>query len=163
MLVIVCVKQVPDTTQVKVDPDTGALIREGVPFIMNPFDTHALEESLRMKDRYGMRVTAISMGPPSTELALKKTIALGADEAVLLSDRSFGGADTLATSKVLAEAIARLAQQGELAMVLCGKQTIDGDTAQVGPGIATRLGYAQLTLVDHIDSVDLKTKRIKKL
>ena len=161
MLVVACIKQVPDTTQVKVDPVTGTLIREGVPFIMNPFDTHALEESLRLKDRYGLRVVVISMGPPNTEVTLRKTLALGVDEAVLLSDRAFGGADTLATSLVLAEAIKRLAQQEEVAVVLCGRQTIDGDTAQVGPGIATRLGYSQLTLVDAIENVDLKTKKVR--
>jgi electron transfer flavoprotein beta subunit len=161
MLVVACVKQVPDTTQVKIDPVTGTLIREGVPFIMNPFDTHALEESLRLKDKYGFRVAVISMGPPNTEVTLRKALALGADEAVLLSDRAFGGADTLATSKVLAEAVDRLAQQEELVMVITGKQTIDGDTAQVGPGIATRLGYDQLTLVDRIESVDVKAKRVR--
>ena len=120
MLVVACIKQVPDTTQVKVDPVTGTLIREGVPFIMNPFDTHALEESLRLKDRYRLRVVVISMGPPSTEVTLRKALAAGADEAVLLSDRAFGGADTLATSLVLAEAVKRLAQQEEVAVVLCG-------------------------------------------
>ena len=161
MLVVACVKQVPDTTQVKVDPVTGTLIREGVPFIMNPFDTHALEESLRLKDKYGLRVAVISMGPPNTEVTLKKALALGADETVLLSDRVFGGADTLATSMVLAEAIKRLAQKEEVAVVLCGKQTIDGDTAQVGPGIATRLGYSQLTLVDHIENIDLQAKKVR--
>jgi len=161
MLVVTCVKQVPDTTQVKVDPVTGTLIREGVPFIMNPFDTHALEESLRLKDKYGLRVAVISMGPPNTEVTLKKALALGADETVLLSDRVFGGADTLATSKVLAEAIKRLAQKEEVAVVLCGRQTIDGDTAQVGPGIATRLGYSQLTLVDRIENLDLQAKKVR--
>ncbi len=161
MLVVTCVKQVPDTTQVKVDPVTGTLIREGIPFIMNPFDIHALEESLRLKDKYGLRVAVISMGPPNTEVTLKKALALGADETVLLSDRVFGGADTLATSKVLAEAIKRLAQKEEVAVVLCGRQTIDGDTAQVGPGIATRLGYSQLTLVDRIENLDLQAKKIR--
>lgn len=161
MLVVTCVKQVPDTTQVKVDPVTGTLIREGVPFITNPFDTHALEESLRLKDRYGFRVVVISMGPPSAEVTLRKTRALGADDAILLSDRAFGGADTLATSAVLAEAVQRLVQDEELAAVICGRQTIDGDTAQVGPGIATRLGCSQLTLVDRIEEVDLKNKQIK--
>ena len=161
MLVVACVKQVPDTTQVKVDPVTGTLIREGVPFITNPFDTHALEESLKLKDAYGFRVVTISMGPPSAEATLRKTLALGADEAILLSDRVFGGADTLATSKVLAEAIQRLAQKEEVAMVICGKQTIDGDTAQVGPGIASRLKYAQLTLVDQIQGVDLAAKKVR--
>jgi len=161
MLVVTCIKQVPDTAQVKVDPVTGTLIREGVPFIMNPFDTHALEESLRLKDKYGLRVAVISMGPPNTEVTLKKALAVGADEAVLLSDRVFGGADTLATSQVLAEAIKKLTQKEEVAMVICGKQTIDGDTAQVGPGIATRLGYSQLTLVDRIENVDFKAKKIR--
>jgi electron transfer flavoprotein beta subunit len=161
MLVIACVKQVPDTTQVKVDPVTGTLIREGVPFIMNPYDTHALEESLRLKDKYGFRVAVISMGPPTAEVTLRKAQALGADEAILLSDRAFGGADTLATSMVLAEAIRKLAQKEELAIVMCGRQTIDGDTAQVGPGIASRLGCSQLTLVDRIEEVDVKKKQVK--
>jgi electron transfer flavoprotein beta subunit len=160
MLIIACVKQVPDTTQVKVDPDTGTLVREGVPFIINPFDTHALEESLRLKDKYGFRVAVISMGPPNTEVTLRKTLALGADEAILLSDRVFGGADTLATSQVLAGAVVRLAEKEEVAMVICGKQTIDGDTAQVGPGIASRLGYQQLTLVDVIEDVDMDAKTV---
>jgi electron transfer flavoprotein beta subunit len=161
MLIVTCIKQVPDTTQVKVDPVTGTLIREGVPFILNPYDTHALEESLRLKDKYGFRVAVISMGPPSAEVTLKKALALGADEAILLSDRVFGGADTLATSMVLYEAVRRLAQQEELALVLCGRQTIDGDTAQVGPGIAARLGCSQLTLVDRVEEVDLKAKMVK--
>jgi electron transfer flavoprotein beta subunit len=161
MLVVACVKQVPDTTQVKVDPVTGTLIREGVPFIMNPFDTHALEESLRLKDRYGLKVAVISMGPPNTEVTLKKALAMGADETVLLSDRAFGGADTLATSRVLAEAIRQLNEKEAVALVLCGRQTIDGDTAQVGPGIATRLGYSQLTLVDSIESLDLEAKKVR--
>ena len=161
MLVVACVKQVPDTTQVKIDPVTGTLIREGVPFIMNPFDTHALEESLRLKDKYGFRVAVISMGPPNTEVTLRKALAVGVDEAILLSDRAFGGADTLATSLVLAEAVKRLAQKEEVAMVITGKQTIDGDTAQVGPGIATRLGYSQLTLVDRIENIDIQTKKVR--
>ncbi len=161
MLVVACIKQVPDTTQVKVDPETGTLIREGVPFILNPYDTHALEESLRLKERYGFRAVAVSMGPPNTEVTLRKALALGADEAVLLSDRAFGGADTLATSKVLAAAIERLSRQEEIAAVICGQQTIDGDTAQVGPGIATRLDYSQLTLVNRIEEVDPGKKKVR--
>jgi len=161
MLIVTCIKQVPDTTQVRVDPVTGTLIREGVPFIMNPFDIHALEESLKLKEKYGYRVAVISMGPPNTEVTLRKAIALGADEAVLLSDRAFGGADTLATSQVLSEAIRKLGQKEEVAIVICGRQTIDGDTAQVGPGIATRLGYSQLTLVDRIENVDVKGNKIR--
>ena len=161
MLIVACIKQVPDTTQVKVDPVTGTLIREGVPFIMNPYDTHALEESLRLKDKYGFRVAVISMGPPSAEETLRKARAVGVDEAVLLSDRVFGGADTLATSMVLTEAIRKLSQQEELGIIMCGRQTIDGDTAQVGPGIATRLGCSQLTLVDRIEEVDLAARTVK--
>ena len=160
MLVVVCIKQVPDTTLVKIDPVTGSMIREGVPIIMNPYDTHALEAGLRLKELCGFRVVAISMGPPNTEITLRKALAMGVDEALLLSDRAFGGADTLATSKVLAETIRRLNGREEVAVVLCGQQTIDGDTAQVGPGIATRLGYAQLTLVDRIDTLDLPAKKV---
>ncbi len=160
MQIVACIKQVPDTTQVKIDPVTGTLIREGVPFILNPFDTHALEEGLRLKDRYGFHVTAISMGPPNTEVTLRKALALGIDKVVLLSDRAFGGADTLATSMVLAEAIKKLSREEEVAIVFCGRQTIDGDTAQVGPGIATRLNYAQLTMVDSIEDVDMQSKKV---
>ena len=161
MLVVACIKQVPDTTQVQIDPVTNTLVREGIPFIVNPYDTHAIEESLRLKDAYGFRVAAISMGPPNAEAALKKAYSMGVDEVVLLSDRVFGGADTLATSNVLSEAIRRLAQQEEVGLVICGKQTIDGDTAQVGPGIATRLGYSQLTLVDRIEYLDLQKKVVR--
>jgi electron transfer flavoprotein beta subunit len=127
---------------------------------MNPFDIHALEEGLRLKDKYGFQVVVISMGPPNTEITLRKALALGVNDAVLLSDRAFGGADTLATSKVLAEAIIRLNEKEEVVIAICGKQTIDGDTAQVGPGIATRLGYSQLTLVDQIKDIDLQSKKV---
>ena len=161
MLVISCIKQVPDTTQVKIEPVTNTLIRDGIPFIINPYDSHALEESLSLKDRYGMRSIAISMGPPNTVATLRKAYAIGVDEAILLSDRCFGGADTLATSKVLSAAIERLNKVEKVGIVFCGKQTIDGDTAQVGPGIASRLGFSQLTLVDRIESIDLQRKTIK--
>lgn len=161
MLAISCIKQVPDTTQVQIDPETNTLIREGIPFIVNPYDTHALEEGLRLKDRFALRSVALSMGPPNTEATLRKACALGVDEAILLSDRCFGGADTLATSKVLSAAIEKLAQDEELGIVFCGKQTIDGDTAQVGPGIASRLGLHQLTLVDRIEGLDLEKKTIR--
>jgi len=161
MQIVACIKQVPDTTQVQIDPVTNTLVREGIPFIMNPYDTHALEEALRLKDRFGFKVTAISMGPPNAEATLRKALALGADRVVLLSDRCFGGADTLATSNVLTEAIRKLNEDEEVALVLCGKQTIDGDTAQVGPGIATRLGCIQLTLIDKILELDQGKQRIK--
>jgi electron transfer flavoprotein beta subunit len=163
MLVVACIKQVPDTTQVKIDPVTNTLIRDGIPIIMNPFDTHALEEALRLKDRYGVRVAAISMGPPNAEKTLREALALGVDEVVLLSDRAFGGADTLATSMVISEAVRKLAEKEEdgLALVICGKQTIDGDTAQVGPGIAFRMDLEPLTLVDRIIDLDMKNKKIR--
>lgn len=161
MYVVACIKQVPDTTQVQIDPATNTLVRDGIPFIVNPYDTHALEESLAMKDRYGFKVAALSMGPPNAAAALKKALALGVDEALLLSDRAFGGADTLSTSNVLAAAIRKLSEEEEVGLVFCGKQTIDGDTAQVGPGIAVRLGFTQLTLVDRIEYLDLLRRKIR--
>lgn len=159
--VVVAVKQVPDTTQVKVDPATGTLIREEVPFIMNPFDIHAVEEALRLKDRFGCSVTAVTMGPPNATATLRKCLALGVDDVVLVSDRAFGGADTLATSYVLSEVVRRVEKEhGRVDLVICGKQTIDGDTAQVGPGIAVRLNYCLLTLVDKIIDIDGAQRRI---
>src|ERR1035437_8659389 len=162
MLIVCCIKQVPDTTQVQIDPVTNTLVRDGIPFIVSPYDTHALEDALRLKDRFGCKVAAISMGPPNAEATLRKALALGVDTAILLSDRVFGGADTLATSNVLAAAIRKLhTDVDEVGLVLCGKQTMDGDTAQVGPGIASRLSYRQLTLVDKIVNLDLSTKKIR--
>lgn len=161
MLIVACIKQVPDTTQVKIDPATNTLVREGIPFIMNPYDTHALEAALQLKDRFNCKVAVLSMGPPNAEATLRKALAAGVDRAILLSDRCFGGADTLATSNVLAAAIKKLDQEHEsVGLVLCGKQTIDGDTAQVGPGIAVRLGYQQLTLVDKIEELDLTNRHV---
>lgn len=161
MLIVACIKQVPDTTQVKIDPLTNTLIREGIPFIMNPYDTHAMEAALQLKDQYGCRVVVLSMGPPNAEATLRKALSAGVDRAILLSDRVFGGADTLATSNVLSAAIRRLDSEGEpVGLVICGKQTIDGDTAQVGPGIAVRLGYQQLTLVDRVEELDMTAKRL---
>jgi len=161
MYIVVCVKMVPDTTQVKIDPVTNTLVREGVPFITNPFDTHAVEEALRLKDKYGARLTAISMGPPAAESVIRRALALGVDDGILLSDRAFGGADTLATSRVLTEAIVKLSEKETVDLVICGKQTIDGDTAQVGPGIASRLGFSQLTLVNKILEIDQRNKIIR--
>ncbi len=161
MLIVVCIKEVPDAAYINIDPATGTLIREGMPSIVNPFDMNALEESLRLKDKYGFHVTAISMGPTSAEETLRNAVAMGVDEVVLLSDPVFSGSDTLATTMVLAEAIKKLAEKEEVAMVICGKQTIDGGTAQVGPGIATRLKYSQLTLVDQIENVDEQAGKVK--
>ena len=157
MHAIVCIKQVPDTTEVKVNPDTGTLIREGVPSIINPFDTYAIEEALLWRERFGGRVTVVSMGPPQAEDALREAIAMGADEAILLSDRAFAGADTLATAYTLAAAIRQI---GDYDLVICGRQAIDGDTGQVGPGIANRLGIPQLTYVSKIRQIDFETGTI---
>lgn len=152
MKIVVCVKQVPDTTEVKINPETNTLIREGVASIVNPFDMYAVEEALRIKDKIsGTTVTALSMGPPQAVECLKEVIAMGADEAILLSDRAFAGADTLATSYTLAKGIEKI---GAVDLILCGKQAIDGDTAQVGPEIAEKLGIPHLTYVKKINDLD---------
>ena len=161
MEIVVCIKQVPDTTEIRIDPVTGTMQRQGVPSIINPYDLHALEEALRLRERYGGQVTVISMGPPQVKEDLRRCIALGADDAVLISDRAFAGADTLATSYVLAQAIARIGLERPVDLVLCGKQAIDGDTAQVGPGIAQRLGFEQLTYVSQVESVDLGRRVVR--
>ncbi len=148
MNIVVCVKQVPDTTEVKIDPVTHTLVRQGVPSIMNPFDKHAVEEALRLRDKHGGNVTAISMGPPQAEEVLKECLSMGVDEAILMSDRAFGGADTLATSHALAAGIQKL---GKVDLILCGKQAIDGDTAQVGPEIAEHLGMAQISYAEKVE------------
>jgi len=136
MKIVVCVKQVPDTNEVKIDPKTGTLIRDGVPSIINPDDKNALEGALQLKDTYGGHVTVITMGPPQAKVALEEALAMGADEAILVTDRAFAGADTLATSHALAAAIKNL----DYDIIFAGRQAIDGDTAQVGPEIAEHLG-----------------------
>lgn len=159
--VVACIKMVPDTAQVRVDPATNTLIREGIPFITNPYDDHAVEAALSVKDRYSARVTVISMGPKPAETVIRKAIARGADDGILVSDRAFGGSDTLATSRIIAAAIRRAGEQDPVDIVVCGRQTIDGDTGQVGPGVATRLGCAQVTLVDTIIGIDAAGGRIE--
>ncbi len=145
MNILVLIKQVPDTTEVRIDRETNTLIREGVPSIINPFDTYAIEEGLRLKESAGGgTVTVMSMGPPQVEGALREALALGVDDAILLSDRAFAGSDTWATSYTLAAGIRK---RGDFDVVLCGKQAIDGDTAQVGPGVARLLGIPQVTYV----------------
>ena len=148
MKVAVCIKQVPDTAEVRINPDTGTLIREGVPSIINPYDMHALEAALWMKDEHGASVTVLTMGPPQAETALREAISLGADEAILLTDRAFAGADTWATSYALSKAMAKLSPQ----IILCGKQAIDGDTAQVGPGLGKRLDIPYVSYIRKITS-----------
>ncbi len=150
MKIIVCIKQVPDTTDIRIDPKTNTLIREGVPSIINPFDTYAIEEGVRLKERYQGKVTVISMGPPQAEDALREAISLGIDEGVLLSDRAFAGADTLATSYTLTEGIRKI---GKFDLIICGKQAMDGDTAQVGPGIAEKLNIPHVTYVRRIEEI----------
>lgn len=141
MKIIVCIKQVPNTTEIKIDPVTNTLKRDGVPSIINPDDKTALEAALQLKDSHGAAVTVISMGPPQAEKALREALAMGADEAFLITDRVFGGSDTLATSTILAAAIRKLGAD----LVFCGRQAIDGDTAQVGPQIAEHLDVPQIT------------------
>lgn len=160
MNIICCIKQVPNTAEVKIDPETNTLIRAGVESITNPYDMVALEAALSVKDRHGGRVVAISMGPPQAEEVLREAISLGADEAILLSDRLFAGADTLATGYTLMKAIHKIGQRTPVDLVICGKQAIDGDTAQVGPGIATRLGYTQFTYVTEIKQIDTNDRLI---
>lgn len=142
MNIIVCIKQVPDTDQVRIDEKTGTLIRAGVPSIINPDDRNALEQALRIKDEHGAKVTVLTMGPDQAETALKEAIAMGADEAILLSDRKFAGSDTWATSTALAAGIKDI---GDYDIIFCGRQAIDGDTAQVGPQIAEHLDLPQIT------------------
>lgn len=144
MNIIVCIKQVPDTTDVRINPETNTLIREGIPSIINPFDVYAIEEALLLKERFGGKVSVISLGPPQSINALKEAVGMGADEAIQLSDRAFAGSDSWATSYTLALAIKKI---GEFDIILCGRQAIDGDTGQVGPGIASQLGISQLTYV----------------
>lgn len=151
MEIIVCIKQVPDTKEVKIDPETKTLKREGVESMVNPFDMYAVETALRLKDEFGGTVTALTMGPPQAEEALREVISYGVDQAVLLSDRAFAGADTWATSYTLAKAVAKL---GGAEVIVCGKQAIDGDTAQVGPGLAERLGLPYVSFVRRLVEVD---------
>lgn len=160
MHIVVCIKQVPDSAQIRVHPVTNTIMRQGVPTIINPYDLFSLEEALRLRDKFGGKVTVLTMGPPMADTSLRKALSMGADAAILLSDRCFAGSDTLATSYALASAIAKLAQSEPVDMVFCGKQTIDGDTAQVGPGIAKRLDLNQLTYVEAIRAVDIGARKI---
>ena len=152
---VVCIKQVPDSAQIRVHPVTNTIMRQGVPTIINPYDLFALETAMRLRDKHGGEVTVLTMGPPSAEESLRKALTYGADRAVLLTDRFFAGSDTLATSFALSKAIEKIgATWGAPDIVFAGKQTIDGDTAQVGPGIARRLELHQLTYISKIVKVD---------
>ncbi len=160
MNIIVCIKQVPNTTDVRIDPVTNTLVREGVESIINPFDTYAIEEGVRLKERFGGKVTVVTMGPPQAETALKEAISLGCDEAVLVSDRKFAGSDTWATSYTLSSAIRKI---GSFDIIICGKQASDGDTAQVGPGISMHLGVPQVTYVKKIEEISANKAKVERM
>lgn len=159
MDIVVCIKQVPDTTEVRINPETNTLVRDGVPSIINPMDENALEAALQLRDQHGGKVTVITMGPPQATDALRTSIAMGADEAYLVSDRAFAGSDTWATSYTLAQAIKKV---GKFDLILCGKQAVDGDTAQVGPGIAEWLNLPQVTFAVKVtkEEASLKVERM---
>ncbi len=160
MNIIVCIKQVPETTEVRINPETNTLMREGVKSIINPFDMYAIEAALRLKDKCGGKVTAITMGPPQAESALREAISLGVDEGILVGDRAFAGSDTWATSYTLSGAIKK---HGAFDVIICGKQASDGDTAQVGPGISTHLDIPQVTYVKKIEEVNNGIMRVERM
>jgi electron transfer flavoprotein beta subunit len=158
--IVVCIKQVPGTTQVKINPETGTLIRDGVEAVVNPFDEYAIEEAIRIKERVGGVVKVITMGPPQAEAILRSAIAMGADEGYLITDRAFAGSDTWATSYTISNGIKTL---GQVDLIICGKQAIDGDTAQVGPGVAEMLNVpyvAWVRKVDDVTSTNIKVERL---
>jgi electron transfer flavoprotein beta subunit len=159
MNIIVCLKQVPGTTEVKIDPKTNSLIRQGIPNIINPFDTYALEEAVRLKEKHGGKVTILTMGPPQADIALKEAVSLGADDTILLSDRAFATADTWATSNTLAGAIKKI---GQYDIIICGRQTVDGDTGQVGPEMAEMLGIPFISYVSKIEEIKDKYIRVTR-
>ena len=160
MKIIVCLKQVPGTTEVKIDSRTNTLIRQGIKNIINPFDAYALEEGVRLKERFGGEVTVICMGPPQAEEALREAVSLGSDRAILLSDGDFAGADTLATAYTLSRAIEKI---GEYDLVICGRQTIDGDTGQVGPELAEMLEKPFIAYVSAIEEINEGLMRVQRM
>ncbi|WP_088032730.1 electron transfer flavoprotein subunit beta/FixA family protein [Evansella clarkii] len=160
--ILVCVKQVPDTKIIKVNPKTNTLDRSSAPAILNPYDAHAVQEAVRLKEIHGGKVTVLSMGPPQAKEAIKKCVEIGADEGFLISDRRFAGADTLATSYALYKAVQKLMKQdGGIDLILCGKHAIDGDTGQTGPGIARRLLIPPLTNVIKVAEVNMEDRKIQ--
>jgi electron transfer flavoprotein beta subunit len=160
MNIIVLVKQVPDASEVKINRETNTLIRDGVPSIINPYDMYAIEEALRLREKHGGKVTAVTMGPPQAADALKEAVALGVDDAVLISDRAFAGADTWATSYTLAKGVKKI---GNFDLVIAGKQAIDGDTAQVGPETAEMLGVPFVAYVRKIENVDSGRMTVERM
>jgi len=160
MNIVVCLKQVPGTTEVKIDPKTNTLIRQGIKAIVNPFDSYALEEGVRLRERYGGKVTAISMGPPQAVGMLRDAISAGADEAMLLSDAAFAGSDTLATSATLGKAIEKIHNYD---LIICGRQTLDGDTGQVGPEMAENLGIPFIAYVSKVEEIANGKIRVQRM
>ncbi len=160
MNIIVCIKQVPETTEVRINPETNTLIREGVKSIINPFDMYAIEEGVRLKERFGGKVTVVTMGPPQADSVLREAISMGVDEGILVCDRAFAGSDTWATSYTLAGAIKKI---GAFDLIICGKQASDGDTAQVGPGISTHLNIPQVTYVKKVEEASEKLMRVERM
>ena len=160
MNIIVCIKQVPETTNVKINPETNTLIRSGTKGIINPFDMYAIEEGLRIREKLGGKVTVLTMGPPQAEEALREAVSYGVDDGLLLSDRAFAGADTWATSLTLARAIRKM---GGFDLIICGKQAIDGDTAQVGPGIAENLDIPFVAFVRKIQEISADSVRLERM
>jgi electron transfer flavoprotein beta subunit len=160
MRIVVCIKQVPDTAEVRIDPERGTLIREGVESILNPLDAYAVEAAVSLRDQLGGEATALSMGPPQAEAAVREAVARGCDRGVLLTDRAFAGADTWATSYTLSCVVKRL---GDVRLVVCGKQAIDGDTAQVGPGLAAFLDWPQATYVRRIREAGPETLVVERM
>ena len=159
MKIIVCIKQVPDTAEVRINPETNTLMRDGVPSIINPYDLHALEAGLQLKEQLGGAVIVLTMGPPQAEEALREAVSMGADEAVLLTDRAFAGSDTLATSYTLSKAARTIGFD----IILCGKQAIDGDTAQVGPEMAQFLNIPHIAYVRKFEDVGTDRLKVQRL
>ena len=160
MNIVICLKQVPGTTEVKIDPETNTLVREGIKNIVNPFDAYALEEGVRLKERYGGKVTAITMGPRQAEEMLREAISSGADEAVLISDTAFAGSDTLATSYTLAAAVNKIKDYD---LIICGRQTLDGDTGQVGPELAEMLGIPFAAYVSKVEEIENGHMQVERM
>jgi electron transfer flavoprotein beta subunit len=161
MHIVVCVKQVPDTKIIKINPKTNTLDRRSAPAILNPYDAHAVQEAVRIKNKTGGTISVLSMGPPQAVVIIKKSIEIGADRGYLISDRAFAGADTLATSYALSKALEKIKQEFPIDMVICGKHAIDGDTGQVGPGIARRLDIPPVTNVIEVTEVNDKNRKVQ--
>ncbi|MFC4600637.1 electron transfer flavoprotein subunit beta/FixA family protein [Cohnella hongkongensis] len=156
--IVACIKQVPDTKIIKMNPKTNTMDRSSAPAILNPYDAHAVEEAVRLRARYGGVVSVLTMGPPPAVKAIRKCIEIGADEGYMITDRAFAGADTLATSYALTKALEKIAQTRPIDLIICGKMTIDGDTGQVGPGIARRLDMPPLTSVCQVVEIDAERR-----